>query len=327
MMPTKRRVPQSIELVYKLDGSLREVDVFRLASSLEGMGRLIQEAHSELKSVHAVGVNVKPFGRGSFVVDISLYVQSHFPLLAFSGAAILTATSNTTRVLEAIGLIRSKTESFVSAIRKLRGKPDEVKQVGPNEYRYKSPSSEVTVNGDVHNFIQNPIIRAAAVYVFAKPTEQPGVSLIETYLRNQEKETRVVLSRDDAEAFEALSEAPSLPHPIPIDEVVSDPTLYYLKPKRVSLEGEPNNWSFRYGENQTMTIDLIRDETFLDEVRRGIKRLTADDLIIAEVIHKQKMRGNEFIGDPRNELLRVVEYRPASRPVQDRLFDGEKNAD
>jgi hypothetical protein len=323
---TKRKVPQQIDLVYRLDGSLREIDVFRLAPALQGIGELIQAAHLELNTEHEVGVNVKPFGKGSFVVEISLYVQTHFSLLAVGALVASTAISNTTHVLEAIGMIKSKTESLIGAIKKLRGKPERVEQVGPSEYRYESTSSSVTVSGDVHNLFQNATIHAAAVYVFAKPVEQSGVTGIETYLRQQEERTKVVISREDAEAFENFSSS-EIPNPLPIEEMVSDPTPYYLKPKRVSLEGEPNNWSFRYGQNQTMTIDIIRDDKFLDDVRKDVYRLTADDLIVAEVIHKQKIRGTQFIGDPRNELLRVTEYRPATHHQQDELFNGDQKQD
>jgi hypothetical protein len=311
--------PNRVELVYKLDGELREIDVFRLAPALTGIGELIQSAHLELRAEHEVGVNVKPFGRGSFVVEISLFVKDNLPVIGLSAATVATAITHTTQILEAIGMIKSKTESLISAIRKLRGKPTDVEPVGANEYRYRSPGGDVTVNGSVHQLIQNATIHQAVTHVYGKPTEQEGVTGIETFLQGREQETKVVVGRDEARVFEEFSNN-ELPNPSPIEEHVSAPTTYYLKPKRLSLEGESDNWSFRYGANQTLHVDVVRDEDFLDNVKKGQYRLSSDDLIVAEIIQKQKVRGTEIIGDPRYELIKIVEYRSAPRNQQEALF-------
>jgi hypothetical protein len=54
---------------------------------------------------------------------------------------------------------------------------------------------------------------------------------------------------------------------------------------------------------------------------RAIRGLSSDDLIVANIIQKQKIRGTEIIGDPRYELTNVVEYRSAPRNQQQRLFN------
>ncbi len=311
-----RRPKNRIELVYRLDGEIREIDVFKLAPALTGIGELIQSAHAELRAEHQVGVNIKPFGRGSFVVEIALFVQENLPIIA--GVA-LAAMSQTTEILETIGMLKSRAESLISAIRKLGGTPESVEQVGPDEYRYKSSHGNVVVNGKVNQLIQNHHIHNATQYVFAKPMEQEGATGTETFLRGKEDQTKVLIPRSEALAFEEFSRS-ELPSPIPLEEHSSGPTTYYLKPKRVSVEGESDNWSFRYGSNQTLHVDIVRDEEFLQKIKNGAYRLSSDDMIVAEIIQKQKIRGTEIIGDPRYELIKVVEYRSAPRNLQQKLF-------
>lgn len=175
------------------------------------------------------------------------------------------------------------------------------------------------MNGDIHKLIQNQTIHNSVSYVFSKPSEQEGATGIETFLRGREDETKVLIGRNDAKAFEDFS-AIELPSGTDIEEHTSQPTTYYLKPKRVSVEGESDNWSFRYGTNQTMRVDIVRDQIFLDKVKNGEYRLSCDDLVIAEVIQKQKIKGTEIIGEPRYELVSVSEYRESPHNQQRKLF-------
>ncbi|MGB9072232.1 MAG: hypothetical protein WCC22_06140 [Terriglobales bacterium] len=316
MTPTKKAAKKTVDLVYKLDGNLREIDVFKLAPALIGLGEIIQNAHKTLGTEHEVGVNVRPFDRGSFVVEISLFVKENLPLFALGGTALIAAMSKTTDILATIGMIKGRTESLISAIKKLRGKPEQVTQVGPDEYRYESPNGGVVVNGNVHQLMQNPVIHAGIAYVFANPTEQEGVTRIETYLRSQEQATKITIEKQEASAFAAFS-LTALPSPEEIEERTSGPVEYVLKPKRISVEGETSNWSFRFGA-EVMHVHIVRDQEFLAKVKSGEYRLSADDLIIAQIIHKQKIRGTELIGEPENELIKVVDYRKA--PEHPHLF-------
>jgi hypothetical protein len=312
-MPSKK-VKERLELEYKLDGDLKEIDVFNLAPALTGLGELIQRAHHDLGAEHDVGVNVKPFAQGSFVVEISLFIKQNIPLIPVSAIAIGVALTKTTQILEAIGMIKGKAESLIGAIKKLRGKPHTVEQVSPNEYRYRSNSGEVTVEGPVHTLIQDKSIHIAALNVYSKPAEVHGVTEVETSLRGKPA-TRMSVNRDEAPIFEQFARG-DIPSSEPIEEKISEAITMYLKPKRVSLEGEADNWSFRYGANETLRVDVIRDQEFLEEVKSGHRSLNCDDLIVAQVIHKQKIKGTELIGDARTELLKVTEYRESPKMVQ-----------
>lgn len=312
-MTTKRKAPKNIELIYRLDGALKEVDVFRLAPALLGVGQMIQTAHKELGVEHDVGVNVKPFTRGSFVVDISLFVKSNFPLLLIGAGVVETAIGNTTEVLAAIGLIKSKSESLVSAIRKLRGKPDKVEKISPDEYRYTSSAGDVVVNGSVNQLMQNPTIHAEALYVFGNPLEHEDVIGISTFLKNNRR-SEVKIPKNEAPSFVAYSRSP-VPPSEPEEKIIGDPMRYFLKPKRVSVEGEADNWSFRIaGSDEVIHVDKVTDELFLENVRNGRYRFSKDDLITASIIQTQKKRGAEV--NIHRELVTVDAYEEAPHHYQ-----------
>jgi hypothetical protein len=52
-------------LVYKLEGDIREVDIFKLAPTLLALGELIQDSNHQLfPDGRDIAVNVKPFRKG-----------------------------------------------------------------------------------------------------------------------------------------------------------------------------------------------------------------------------------------------------------------------
>jgi hypothetical protein len=316
MSPRKAKPPQRLELVYKLDGQLKEIDVFQLAPALMAAGQIIQEGHRELGAKHEIGVNVKPFEKGSFVVDIVLFVKSNFPLLTASTIAINEAIQNTSHVLQTIGFVRSKVESLISAVSKLRGKVDRVERLSPGEFRYSHGDSKVTVNGDVHTLMNNPIIHAGMVHLIGTPVAQEGVTGIDTYLRDDRAATVVRVEKHDAEAFKTFGES-TLPEIEPIKEIKT-PAHYYLKPKRVSLEGEPDNWSFRVGES-LLHVDRIADKGFLDLVKNGDYHLSSNDVIEADLVVTQRVSGSKVLGTT-TEIIKVVDYKAAPPNPQRNLF-------
>jgi hypothetical protein len=51
-------------LVYKLEGDIREVDIFKLAPTLLALGELIQDSNQLFPDGRDIAVNVKPFRKG-----------------------------------------------------------------------------------------------------------------------------------------------------------------------------------------------------------------------------------------------------------------------
>lgn len=108
-----------------------------------------------------------------------------------------------------------------------------------------------------------------------------------------------------------------MPEIEPIKEIET-PAHYFLKPKRVSLEGEPDNWSFRVGES-LLHVDKIADRNFLGHVKNGDYHLSVNDLIEADVLVTQTMAGNKLLGTL-TVLVKVLDYKPAPPNPQQRLF-------
>ena len=68
---------KGVDLIYKLNGDIEDgIDVFELAPFLLSFGKLINEAHRTLyPNEPEIAVNVKPFEKGSFEVNIWVYAK------------------------------------------------------------------------------------------------------------------------------------------------------------------------------------------------------------------------------------------------------------
>src|SRR5437868_15386147 len=96
-----------INFVYKLEGDVQEIDVFRLAPTLLAIGELIQESNDEVNpNGRQIGINVKPFREGSFIVDLTIFPGNHLQQLLdiLSNPALQQIKT----LLEWIGLVRSE---------------------------------------------------------------------------------------------------------------------------------------------------------------------------------------------------------------------------
>ena len=88
----------------------------------------------------------------------------------------------------------------------------------------------------------------------------------------------------------------------------------WLQPKRVSVEGERANWSFRLGPENIITAS-ISDDNFLGKIKNGEIRLSNSDRILVELLERQVVRGMSVTVT--NEITVVREY--VRGPEQERL--------
>jgi hypothetical protein len=147
-----------VNFVYKLDGNVSEVDVFKLAPTLLALGELIQQSNSELNpNGRQIGVNVKPFREGSFIVDLSIFPHTNLQQLLDILSSDQIGKVKT--LLEWIGLISGGTAGAVRVIKYLNGKPKSVEEVKPGEFRYTGgDDNSITVNASVHQLLSNSSI-------------------------------------------------------------------------------------------------------------------------------------------------------------------------
>ena len=103
-----------------------------------------------------------------------------------------------------------------------------------------------------------------------------------------------------------------------LDEIKDDKrniTQCFLKPKRLSVEGEPDNWSFRKGGDTVITA-TIKDQDFLDKIKSGEIRLAKEDLLEVNLLEIQEVHGEDIYA--KYEVLKVLNYKPS--PIQSRLI-------
>jgi len=293
-----------INLVYKLDGQIHEVDVFQLAPTLLALGELIQDGNQQVNpGGRQIGVNVKPFREGSFIVDLTVFPQTH--LQQFLDLLSTHPTDQIKTVLEWIGLVAGTPLGAVQLVKWLRGKPKSVQEVGPGEFRYTANDDRsITVAAPVHQLVSNSNITNNIYKVYAAPLEQQiSITDVKTYIENQ-IESEVIVTRADAQGLRD--------YVTPLDviagpEIMKEHTHHgvYLNPKRGAFDGDPKDWSFRRGGE--IVVATIRDKEFLDKCTKGEYRLNHSDLLIVDLLERQRVQGT-MVMKPAYEIIRVTSY-------------------
>ena len=176
-----------LNFVYKLDGDVKEVDIFKLAPTLLALGELIQDSNKELNPVgRQIAVNVKPFREGSFIVDLTIFSGTNLQhVIDFLTPHSLEQLKT---LLEIIGLIATGTVTAtygaVKAIKKLGGRPKSVEEIKPGEFRYTAvDDNSFTVTGQVHQLLSNSSITNNIYKIYGGPLQDiPSVEDVATYI-------------------------------------------------------------------------------------------------------------------------------------------------
>jgi hypothetical protein len=296
-------------LVYKLDGDIAEIDVFTLAPTLLALGALIQDSNRVLfPKGQDVGVNVKPFREGSFVVDLTLFSPTHLQQLI----EFLTPHSieQLKVLLECIGLVETgiagTTVGAIQVIKWLGGKPKKVEEISPGEFRYTARDDRsIGVKGNVHTLLSNCSVTQNIVKIYTSPlADAPGVEQVRTYIEGHEKEA-VVVKRQEVPAIRDFGSAEEFKDPTEIIKELLHPGVF-LNPKRGAFGDDPKDWSFWHGD-QIITA-TVRDKDFLARHARGDIRLNESDLLTVDLLERQKLKGTK-VQKPTYEIIRVIEYQ------------------
>ena len=302
-------MPEShVNFVYKLDGDVQEVDVFKLAPTLLALGELIQESNREINpSGRQIGVNVKPFREGSFIVDLTIFPQTNLQqVLDLLGTQSAEQVKN---LLEWIGLITGSggIVGVVQLIKWLKGRPKAIDEVKPGEFRYTAGDDKsITVKGPVHQLFSNPKITNNIYSVYAAPMEgQSSVTDVRTYVEGK-TDTEVLFARSEIPAIREFRD-PSAGAEAK-NEIVKEHIQegVFLNPKRGSFENDPRDWSFYRGRDEIITA-TIKDKVFLQDYEDGKYRLHSSDLLTVDLLERQTVVGT-IVKKPACEILRVTNY-------------------
>lgn len=319
---------KKMDLIYRLEGPDIEkgIDVFELAPMLLSIGELIKESNKTLNPEgKEIAINVKPFDKGSFIVDILLFSQTNLQqLLEFIQDTSAEDIENLKEALRVLGIIAGGLVPYtlIKLIKFLKGKtPIKIEKIGPNEFRFFSnDTNSVTVNLKVNKLYLNPKIQQNIYKVYGVPFEKEGIDKIESYLPEDIENTKVEIEKKEFPYFKTYANSEILG----VSEIVENTSIVFLNPKRGSYEGERTSWSFRKGNNREDIIRVtnIRDEGFLSQIKEGEIRLHHGDLLKVELLEKQKIVG-QIVQSITYEILKVLEYKKA--PEQKSLLEDEES--
>jgi hypothetical protein len=310
-----------VNFIYKLGGDLGEIDVFALAPTLLALGQLIQEGNRTLyPDGKQIAVNVKPFREGSFIVDVSLFpTEAIYPILALAKdipPAQILAVLGFIGIAKTTGLVARTTNSVLDVIRKLKGKPSKIEELKPGEVRYSSDNNSITVNGEVHQLMQNPQITQNIYNVYGKPLEDTKFEDVESYLESEPEDMRMVVTREDLPALKSSATV------TPLEEQTKERILtdVVLNPKRGAFEGDGASWSFHRGDD--VITATVRDQKFLRAIELGEIRPNHSDLMTVTLKETQKVIGTK-VKTPKYEIMEVADYKVGARQMRIDLPTGE----
>lgn len=308
---------KGLDLIYKLNGDIEDgINVFELSPILLSVGKLINEAHKTLYPYdQEIAVNVKPFKKGSFEINIMMFANE----MAEQSLAFINSDTgkNIGQVLTYLGFVSQvsgiNAPSLIETIKRMKGKTKTVEPLQSGDVRYSSEEGvSMTVPKEVHALYQNCTIQQHFYNGVAKPLEIPQVGSVESYIKSEEDQTKTVLTHDIVAPIRAYSQS-ALPS-CEQEPVVENKRTVWLQPKRISVEGERNNWSFRLGPDNIITAS-VSDENFLEKIKSGEIRLSNSDRLLVELSERQVVRGMNV--NVTNEILTVREY--VRGPEQERL--------
>jgi hypothetical protein len=312
-----------IELIYKFNGNIDEgIDVFELSPILLSVGTLIKEAHMTLyPNDREVGINIKPFEKGSFEIDILMFAKT-----AIDQVFNIFSTDTGKNVKDALvnlGLICSLTgvnfTSLIKAVSVIKGKLKSYEQLESGDVKYTSEEgNSITVSGKVHKLYQNCNIQNNFYPALVKPLELDEVKSVDSFVKNDEKDTKVTIDKSNVPAIKAFSAGQT-----PCDDkadIVENKRTVWVKPRRVDLEGGPQRWSFRIGPDK-LTAN-ITDKDFLQKIKENIIILCQSDRLLVEITEKQTRKGEDILTS--NEITSVIKYEKAAEHNQMSLLNSSK---
>lgn len=310
-----KKINNKVNLIIKLEGPAIEegLNLFDLAPSLIAIGNVITESNKILNPEgREIAINIKPFEKGSFIIDLYLFAQTNFDqILSFISSDYAEQIKT---LLEWIGLtvaIGGGGKGLIQLIKFLKSKPQNVEKLSSGDIRYTNKDGQsFTTNEKVNKLYNNCVIQNNTYQGFGKLLQQKGIDEINTYIKDDIKSLETI-KKEDVEALKNYSEISGEENIINESE-----SVIFLKFKRGSFDGDGNNWSFRIG-NKNIIVAVVKDDIFLKKVKSGEIRPNHKDTFEVILKTKQKMKNEELITS--YEIMKVLKYTEA--PKQMNIFN------
>ena len=306
-----------VNLIIKLEGPAIEegLNLFDLVPSLIAIGKVITESNKIVNPEgREIAINIKPFEKGSFIIDLYLFAQTNFnQILSFISSDYAEQIKT---LLEWIGLtvaIGGGRKGLIQLIKFLKDKPKNVEKLSSGDIRYTNKNGQsFTTNEKVNKLYNNCVIQNNTYQGFGKLLQQKGIDEINTYIKDDIKSLETI-KKEDVEALKNYSEISGEENIINESE-----SVIYLKFKRGSFDGDGNNWSFRIGnKDKDIIVAAVKDDIFLKKVKSGEIRPNHKDTFEVILKTKQKMKNEELITS--YEIMKVLKYTEA--PKQMNIFN------
>jgi len=319
----KITMKKGIELIYKINGNIDEgIDVFELSPILLSVGTLIQQAHKTLyPDDMEVGINIRPFEKGSFEIDILMFAKT--TLDQFLDFFKTETGNNIKEALIYLGLISGplgiNLPNLIKAISFVKGRLKSFEPLESGEVRLTSEeNNSIVVSGEVYKLYQDCNIQNNFYQALVRPLELDNVDSIDSFVKYDEKDTKVTIDKSNAAAIKVYSDGQS-----PCDEksdVVENKSTVWVNPRRIDLEGGAQRWSFRIGQD-IITVN-IADKDFLQEIKDNSIKLCNSDRLFVEITRKQSKKGEEIVTS--NAITKVIKYEKSTETRQMSFLNSPK---
>jgi hypothetical protein len=307
--PRSRRTvstEESLEFVFKLQGKLRDMNVFELAPTLQSMGVALREANRTLFPQSTdLRVAVKPIQEGSYEIHYVLsYAQEMLPIVAMAVSSAPDGVNQIAKLLGDLGVIKNAGAGVLNVIQKLRGKPRKIEEVKPNQYWAESEHGAVVIDGNVKKLIQNSTV-IEQMNITLVQAAKPEVTDIKTYLA-EDPDSSMTVTKEVAAAVEKFVKQLNKPG----DEVKENISTVWVHPHRGPFSGDPGQWWFKRGRGEPFKAS-IKDKGFLDSYGRGDPRLNSGDLLEVQLLEKQTVSDSKL--STSYTILKVTKYKPGDK--------------
>lgn len=290
-------------LIYKLEGidPKNGIDIFEIIPTLENLGLLVKEAGKISLEVDDLEVKVKPFKEGSFEIDLLLKSTVNL----FNGPEVSAAIN----IITLLGL-------GYGTIKFVKGKVNQFKKTKNNITYYSEDGFKLEVDKKTHDFIQNEAVQKAISGSIATPIQNiDGVNGIS--LQTDGYEERIHIDREDLDLLETYSK-------IELEDEsknIENRAIIYVKPARGSYSGEEKQYTFIAGKDNKLYPTTIQDESFIKKLKSGEVRLFHEDVLLVQMLSKQKI--SRKTGKLSNEYIieKVLEYNDDFGKIEQSSFD------
>ena len=269
------------------------IDVSDLIPALQGANELVLRSNAILNPDEANAIlRIRPPEPGCFEIGFALGVIQATAMLG--GINVITTAVNLQRII-----VGGSAPGLLSVLKWLRGSGVQKVEDESNHARnssddsvviehdsvnvagiFRSERQRMRIPSKVYTLLQDPEIRDPAAKLLS-PLKRVG---IDSLLIQSETDNPVIYRKEDLPSFDPLPQESGI-----VSESVSRQLLKVETPHL-----GPRNRQWRFHDGNKSNLYTMKDEKFLQEVKRGERVFAAGDLLDCEVRLEQTLSGDNL---------------------------------